>query len=155
MLSFKQYPKRYGLGLLFIIIVQGASKLWPVKFGGKKIKLRVKKLKPLDKAASNPKCLIFFRPPTLTGHSFTAPWAMMIYSTSFKSPKSYLFGYYWKNSKAALLRYAILAQSNPKSYHEMEIDQELLEVTVYIYTLVDNIYCTTDFQSNFEVDKKN
>ena len=46
---------------------------------------------------------IFFRPPTLTGHSFAAPWAMMMKSSSFESPKLYLLTHNSKNSIAALL----------------------------------------------------
>ena len=38
MLIFKYCAKRYGLGLsnelLFIIIAQGAAKLWPINVGG-------------------------------------------------------------------------------------------------------------------------
>ena len=60
---------------------------------------------------------IFFGPPTLTGHSFAAPLAKMMNSSSFESPKPYLFGYYLKNSITALLRYVILAQSTPILLH--------------------------------------
>ena len=35
----------------------------------------------------------------------------------FESPKPYLFAQYLKNSIQALLRYEIIAQSNPTSYH--------------------------------------
>ena len=55
----------------------------------------------------------FFGPPTLKGHSFAAPWAMMMNSCSFESPKLYLFALDLKHNIAALLRYTILAQINP------------------------------------------
>ena len=42
---------------------------------------------------------------------------MMMHSSSFESPKPYLFGNYLKNSTTALLSYAILAQSTPISLH--------------------------------------
>ena len=42
---------------------------------------------------------------------------MMMHSSSFESPKPYLFGNYLKNSTIALLSYAILAQSTPISLH--------------------------------------
>ena len=42
---------------------------------------------------------------------------MMMHSSSFESPKPYLFGYYLKNSITALLRYVILAQSTPILLH--------------------------------------
>ena len=42
---------------------------------------------------------------------------MMMHSSSFESPKPYLFGYYLKNSIIALLRYVILAQSTPILLH--------------------------------------
>ena len=51
-----------------------------------------------------------FRPPTLSGHSFAA---MMLYSSSFESPKSHLFALNLKNSIASFLSYVILAQTNP------------------------------------------
>ena len=64
--------------------------------------------------------VIILRPPTLTGHSFEASWAMMMKSSSFESPKPYLFAQYLKNSIQALLRYVIIAQSNPILYHTEE-----------------------------------
>ena len=50
---------------------------------------------------------------TLTIHSFPAPSAIIMDSSSFDSPKPYPFALYLKNNIAALLRYAILAQTNP------------------------------------------
>ena len=38
-------------------------------------------------------------------------------SSSFESPKPYLFGYYLENSITAILRYVILAQSTPIFLH--------------------------------------
>ena len=55
----------------------------------------------------------FFRPPTLTSHSFAASQAMLMKSSSFEIAKSYLYAYNLKNSKAALLRYMIPIQSTP------------------------------------------
>ena len=46
---------------------------------------------------------IFFRSPTLIGHNFAAPWAMMMKSGSFESPKSYLLALYLKNCIVPLL----------------------------------------------------
>ena len=43
------------------------------------------------------------RPPTLTAHSFAAPLAMMMESSSFESPKPCLLTLYLKNSIGALL----------------------------------------------------
>ena len=40
-----------------------------------------------------------------------------MHSSSFKSPKSYLFGHYLKNSIPVLWRYVIMAQSNPILLH--------------------------------------
>ena len=45
----------------------------------------------------------FFRSPTLIGHNFAAPWAMMMKSGSFESPKSYLLALNLKNSIVPLL----------------------------------------------------
>ena len=45
----------------------------------------------------------FLQPPTLTGHSFKAPWAMMMKSSSFESPKLYLLTLNLKNIISALL----------------------------------------------------
>ena len=45
----------------------------------------------------------FFRPPTLTGHSFAALWAMIMKSSSFESLKLYSLTLYLKNSIAVLL----------------------------------------------------
>ena len=67
----------------------------------------------LDSAPSRP--FKGLRPPTLTGHSFPAPWATMMNSTSFESLKAYQFAHYLIYSILALLRYVILAQSNPIS----------------------------------------
>ena len=52
---------------------------------------------------------IFFGPPTLKGHNFVAPRAMVMNSSSIESPKPYLFGNCLKKSITALLRYVILA----------------------------------------------
>ena len=41
----------------------------------------------------------------------------MMKSFSFESPKAYLLAQYLKNSSQALLRYVIIAQSNPILYH--------------------------------------
>ena len=46
---------------------------------------------------------IFFTSPTLIGHNFAAPWAMMMKSGSFESPKSYLLALNLKNSIVPLL----------------------------------------------------
>ena len=58
-----------------------------------------------------------FKLPILTGHSFAAPWPMIMHSSSFQSPKPYPFGHYLKNSISALLRYVILAQSTSISLY--------------------------------------
>ena len=55
----------------------------------------------------------FNQPPTLTGHSFAAPLAMMMNSSSFESPKPYLFALNLKDSIAAILRHFLLGQSYP------------------------------------------
>ena len=61
----------------------------------------------------NPKCLNFFIPSTLYGHSFASPKAMMIKGCSFDSPKPYLFVLNLKNTISALLRYVIIIQITP------------------------------------------
>ena len=43
---------------------------------------------------------------------------MMMHSSSFESPKPYLFGDYLNNSITALLRYVILAQNTPILLHK-------------------------------------
>ena len=48
--------------------------------------------------------LQFFKPPNLEGYSFAATWAMVMKSSSFESPKPYLFALNLKNSIAALLK---------------------------------------------------
>ena len=58
-------------------------------------------------------------PQTLTGHSFATSLAMIMNSSSFESPKPYLFALKLNKQIAVLLRYVILAQSNP--YYEMLI----------------------------------
>ena len=58
----------------------------------------------------------FFRPPTLTSHSFAANWAMMMKSSSFESPKSYLYSNKLKNGKAALIKYIIYPFEVPPFY---------------------------------------
>ena len=63
----------------------------------------------LIKCNFEPKMSDFFRPPTLTGHSFADPRPMLMHSSS----KPYLFAHYLINSISAHLRYVILAQSNP------------------------------------------
>ena len=47
---------------------------------------------------------IFVGSPTLTGHSFGVLWAMMMNSSSFENPKSYLCRHYLRYSILALLR---------------------------------------------------
>ena len=83
MLSFKLRVNRYDLAIsneiLFIVIAQGAAKLWPVKVGGWSNPFLLSK-----------SCDLLDRPPTLTGHSFAAPWAMIMKSCSIESPKPYL-----------------------------------------------------------------
>ena len=56
---------------------------------------------------------IFFGLWSLKGHSFAAPWPMMMHSNSLESPKPYLFDHYLKNSITSLWRYVIFAQMNP------------------------------------------
>ena len=41
----------------------------------------------------------------------------MMKSSSFESPKQYIIAIYLKNSIPELLRYVIMAQSNPILYH--------------------------------------
>ena len=55
------------------------------------------------KGFENTRVRSFFRPPTLTGNSFVAPWAMMMKISSFESPKLYLLTLNSNNSKAVLL----------------------------------------------------
>ena len=103
MLFLKLSAYRYGFELsnepLFIIIAQEAAKLWPIKVGD------LKKNPGLDSGphSSGPCGRIFFRLPTLTGHSFATPWAMMMKSGSFESPKPYLLAPNLKNSIIPLL----------------------------------------------------
>ena len=67
--------------LLYIIIAQGAAKLWPVKVGGqKKVELPRSELSQasqiyLIKLASNPKCLIFIQTSNFDRSQFCSPLA--------------------------------------------------------------------------------
>ena len=78
----------------------------------------------------NPKCLVFFRPLTLTSHTFAA---LVMDIRSFEGPKPYHFEHYLKDSIKVLLRYPISAEKKPKSYHKMDIFKEWL----YVY-----LHCT-------------
>ena len=112
---------------IFIIIVKGAVKLWPFKIGGKTNSNCLQKSQTwLIKGSINPQ--FFFRPPTLIGHNSAAPWAMIMYSSSFESHMLNLFWHYLENSITTLFSYVILAQSNLKSNHKMEIDQQSLDI---------------------------
>ena len=51
-------------------------------------------------------------------------------SSSFKSPKSYLYGYNLKNSKTALLRYVISLQITLILYHKLPKSPVFLQATV-------------------------
>ena len=56
---------------------------------------------------------IFFGPPTLTSHSFAAPWPTIMNSISFESPKPYMYALNLKQSIVPHLRCVILVQPNP------------------------------------------
>ena len=53
-----------------------------------------------------------FRSPTLKSQSFAAPWGITMKSSSFESPKPYLFALSLRNSIEAFLKYVILAQTS-------------------------------------------
>ena len=103
---FKLSANRCCLGLSnklpFNIIGQGAAKLWLVKVGGPK-KLPYEMPVYLKEIRLCQGRNFFFRPPSLTGHSFAAPWAMMIKSDLYESPKPYLFAHNLENSIVPLL----------------------------------------------------
>ena len=56
---------------------------------------------------------------------------MIMISSSFKSPKSYLYAHNLKNRKAALLRYVISIQSTSILYHKLRKSPVFLHATVY------------------------
>ena len=57
---------------------------------------------------------------------------MMMRSSSFESPKSYLYSHNLRNSKAALLRCVISIRSIPILYHKLQKSPVFLQVTVYL-----------------------
>ena len=79
--------------------------------------------------------LIFFGPPTLTGHSFTASRSMIIFSGSFESSKLDSYTLNLKNSKAALLRYVIPIRSTPILYHKLQKSPVFLQATIPTFFL--------------------
>ena len=83
--------------LLFMIIAQKAIKLQSIKIGGPKKLFYVSTFNLVKRVSIFVHTSIFFRPQRLTGHSFVAPWAIMMNSSSFESPKSYLFGHYLRS----------------------------------------------------------
>ena len=95
---------------------------------------------------------IFLRPPTLTGHSYEIPWNMMIKSSSFESPKPYLFALNFKKSIAALLTYVISIQSTPILLQKLQKSLVILEPLYYkglLFTLISifhvKIFISYDF----------
>ena len=55
---------------------------------------------------------------------------MMMRSSSFKSPKSYLYGHNLKNRKAVLLRYVIFIRSTSILYHKLPKSPVFLQATI-------------------------
>ena len=77
------------------------------------------------------KTINFFGPPTLIGHSFAAPYTMMMKSSSFESPKSYLYAHNLKDNKAAPLKFIIPIRSTPILYHKLPKSPAFLQATVH------------------------
>ena len=88
--------------------------------------------------SNGPSSGILFRLSTFTGHSFGALWAIMMNSSSFESPKSYLFGHYLKNSSLVLLRYVILSWKVPIYY----INGALMILNRPPLYILSNIICS-------------
>ena len=55
---------------------------------------------------------IFFQPPTLIGHSFTATWAMIMKNSSFETPKSYLLALDLKQYSSIKIGQVVLKIAN-------------------------------------------
>ena len=55
----------------------------------------------------------FYQTQTLTGHSFAAPCAILMKSSTFESPKSYLFALDLKDSIAALSTFVRMSGKVP------------------------------------------
>ena len=102
MLFFKSSVNRYGLGLsnelLFVIVTQGAAKLWPVKVGSPK---RIMLCSPLECGLESSPGFFFDLQVWQVSHA--SHWAMMIKSGSLESPKPYLLVHNLKNSRIPLL----------------------------------------------------
>ena len=72
----------------------------------------------------------FFKPQNWTGYTLVAPWAMIMNSSSFENPKSYLIALTSKDSKAKLLRYVISIQSTLILYQKLPKSPVFLQATV-------------------------
>ena len=79
---------------------------------------------------------IFFRPPTLTSHSFAASWAIMMKSGSFKSPKSYLLALNFKNSIVTLLT-SVRTSSKVQIYYINRVLMILNCTPLYLYNYLN------------------
>ena len=134
MLYFRLSVNRYCLGLsnelLFITITQRLQSCYLSNLDIQKRRVTLLQLESDKSNLLNETSLefkmsdSFFKPPTLTGHSFAAPWPMIMNSSSFESPKSL------KNSIIALLRYVISIQSTPIWYHKLPKSSVFLVATV-------------------------
>ena len=70
---------------------------------------------------------------------------MMMRSSSFESPKSYLYGHNLKNRKAVLLRYVIFIRSTFILYHKLPKSPVFLQATVSTCT-VDTTFVNWTFK---------
>ena len=120
-LSFRlMYPVlRKGLGLsneqFFIIITQGASKLWPVKVEGPKWNLKFLiwgwfyKVNLTQSDSTRPGVTPLFWTSNFDRSYACSSLSFVVNSSSFESPKLHLLQHWLRNSITALLRYVILA----------------------------------------------
>ena len=95
---------------------------------------------------------ILFGLPTLTSHSFAAPWVTILKSGSFESPKPYLFVHNLKNSKLPLLT-SVRTSWKATIYFIKGVLMILNRTPLYVLhwsvvTIVELFSCTGNF-SNF------
>ena len=76
--------------------------------------LEVKEIEKIVHPGSLGLCSTVALSPIFAGHSFAAPWAIMMHRSSIENIKPYLFAIDLKHSITAILRYEIFIQTNPR-----------------------------------------
>ena len=82
-----------------------------------------------------------FQLPTLTGHSFAAPWVTMIKSGSFESPKPYLLIHNFKNSRIPLWT-SIRTSWKVTIYYIKGVLMILNRIPLYVYFSMLRVFNT-------------